>query len=165
MIPQSQFLTTHDKCQHQQLHSNMQPFTSESEPIWPPLNPTAILLTYGNICCGQMRASASLSCLHVMCEMSLSDTVGEETLCAEMVGDRAFIPPTEGSLLLFLDLSWAQSERADKRLGLIIAWACTHTHTQMHTNRHLHIQNHYVSLSCQSYYRIFFWENPLIVCN
>lgn len=56
-----------------------------------------------------------------MREVSLRDTVGEETLCAEMVGDRAFIRPTEGSLLLFWDLSWVQSERAADRLGLISA--------------------------------------------
>lgn len=53
-----------------------------------------------------------------MCEVSLRDTVGEETLCAEMAGDRAFIRPTEGPLLLFWDLSWVQSERAaDRRVS------------------------------------------------
>lgn len=70
-----------------------------------------------------------------MCEVSLRDTVGEETLCAEMVGDRAFIRPTEGSLLLFWDLSWVQSERAaDRRVSSLLERA----HTLTHTGRNAH---------------------------
>lgn len=94
-----------------------------------------IWLTYRNICCGQIWETVSPSCLHVMCEVSLRDTVGEESLCAEMVADRTFIRPTEGPLLLFWDLSWVQSERAaDRRVS------SPHTHARTHTKRHkLHV--------------------------
>lgn len=70
-----------------------------------------------------------------MCEVSVRDTVGEESLCAEMVGDRAFIRPAEGSLLLFWDLSWVQSERAaDRRVSSLFEHA--HTHRQKCTCTH-----------------------------
>lgn len=68
-----------------------------------------------------------------MCEVSLSDTVGEETRCAEMAGDRAFIRPTEGPLLLFWDLSWVQSEREQQTDGSHLG-----THTYKDRGKKLH---------------------------
>lgn len=132
----------------------------------------AVSLTNGNTCYGQIRAS----CLRVMCEVSLRDTVGEETVCCNGWW-RGFHPTHWGLFVVILGALVGAIWASSRQTGLISAraqrahacWEGAHEHTPTGTCTYKNNNNYMrtdVSIKLAAFLQVFVhMENPFILSN